>query len=85
MSCNHLLHFSKTIIFNIVEWYRASCQSTNDVVVGCAQYLKTEMERFPCPGGYEYECCVINRRNEDLFQAPNSTNFGKNQTNLIFN
>lgn len=35
------------------------------------------MDRFPCAGGYEYNCCVINGRNEDLFPSANSTNFGE--------
>lgn len=84
----HLAFYKKFSFTFSVEWYsnctRTDCQSVNAGTRGCAQYLKTEMDRFPCAGGYEYECCVIDGRNEDLFPAANATNFGEfKKLNLV--
>lgn len=42
------------------DCWTTGCQPHSWKVVGCDQYQRTERDKFPCPGGYNYMCCTAN-------------------------
>lgn len=43
-----------------LDCWTTGCQPNDWAVVGCEQYKKIERQKFPCTGGYKYDCCTKN-------------------------
>lgn len=75
------MNFGKYWELKSIDWlsdcWTTGCQPKTWAIVGCAQYKKTEMDKFPCTDangsdGYMYHCCTITN-SDQINVGPNST------------